>query len=117
MTGEQPMPNSKGPARVQMPSTASGPIPEAEIKPEDIGVLSVRYVKGHPVIVVNGGSVLLAELPVVDATGNAVTTYSATNGTRTLGNGYQVWNSNIANLLDVATNAWSTEDHVLFLDR
>jgi len=34
------------------------------------------------------------------------------------GSGYQVWNTNIANLLDVATNAWSTgDDQSLYLDR
>ena len=37
---------------------------------------------------------------------------------KTDGLGYQVWNTNIANLLDVATNAWSTDDHQsLYLDR
>jgi len=34
------------------------------------------------------------------------------------GTGYQVWNTNIANLLDVATNGWSTDDsQTLYLDR
>jgi len=37
---------------------------------------------------------------------------------KTAGLGYQVWNSNIANLLDVATNAWSTDaSQSLYLDR
>ena len=37
---------------------------------------------------------------------------------RIIGSGYQVWNGNIANLLDVATNASSTGDsQSLYLDR
>jgi len=44
--------------------------------------------------------------------------YFAERFPKTAGLGYQVWNSNIANSLDVATNAWSTDaSQSLYLDR
>ncbi|MGW2860844.1 hypothetical protein [Streptomyces sp. NPDC001205] len=49
----------------------------AEVKPEDIGALSLRYVDGQPQLVVSGGTMIPAGLTVVDASGNAVATYAA----------------------------------------
>ncbi|MFI7240266.1 hypothetical protein [Streptomyces cyaneofuscatus] len=52
-------------------------ISESEIKPEDIGSLSLRYADGVPVLVVSGGTVIPAGLTVVDASGDVVGAYSA----------------------------------------
>ncbi|MFB7860601.1 hypothetical protein [Streptomyces sp. NPDC056069] len=72
-------PNSKGPAPVQYTPAASEPtlIPADQVKPEDIGTLSLRYVDGAPQLVVSGGKYLPAGLAVVDASGSAVATYTA----------------------------------------
>ena len=48
-----------------------------EVKPEDVGTLSLRYVDGVPQLVVSGGTVLPARLTVVDASGKAVGAYTA----------------------------------------
>ncbi|MFH9799297.1 hypothetical protein [Streptomyces virginiae] len=50
-------------------------IPAEDLKPEDIGVLSVRYVDGAAQLVVSGGTALPAHLPVVDAAGVVVAAY------------------------------------------
>ncbi|WP_328788782.1 hypothetical protein [Streptomyces sp. NBC_00273] len=50
-------------------------IPAGETKPEDLGTLSLRYVDGVPMLVVNGGTAVPAGLTVVDGAGNTVTTY------------------------------------------
>ncbi|MEU0634233.1 hypothetical protein [Streptomyces sp. NPDC005989] len=103
-------PNAKGPARIQRPADAT---------PTDLATLTLEYRSGRPVIVVSGGTVIPAGLPVVNETGNPVATYNGaelTTGAKSMG-GYQVWNSNITNLLDVATNAWSTDEDQAFLDR
>lgn len=50
-------------------------IPAGDLKPEDIGVLSVRYVDGAAQLVVGGGTALPAHLPVVDAGGAIVAAY------------------------------------------
>ncbi|UQA94918.1 hypothetical protein [Streptomyces halobius] len=52
-------------------------IPATEVKPEDIGSLSLRYVDGVPQLVVSGGTGIPADLTVVDASGSAVATYAA----------------------------------------
>lgn len=87
-------PNSKGPAPAQMSpewlaSLGATPTPEAaaptepvlipagQVKPEDIGTLSIEYRDGQPVIVVSSGTYIPAGLPVVDGSGNVVTTYTA----------------------------------------
>lgn len=74
-------PNAKGPAKAQMSpemmaSLGLTPTPEAtspqeptlipatEVKPEDIGTLSIEYRDGQPVIVVRGGTVIPARLAV-----------------------------------------------------
>ncbi|MFF3624910.1 hypothetical protein [Streptomyces sp. NPDC002467] len=50
-------------------------IPAEDLKPADIGVLSVRYVDGAAQLVVSGGIALPAHLPVVDAGGAVVAAY------------------------------------------
>ncbi|GLX37472.1 hypothetical protein Sros01_35450 [Streptomyces roseochromogenus] len=50
-------------------------IPAGDLKPEDIGVLSLRYVDGAAQLVVSGGTALPAHLPVVDAGGAVVAAY------------------------------------------
>ncbi|MGW2016750.1 hypothetical protein [Streptomyces sp. NPDC001927] len=50
-------------------------IPADDLKPEEIGVLSVRYVDGAAQLVVTGGTALPAHLPVVDAQGTVVAAY------------------------------------------
>ncbi|MFD9487791.1 multicopper oxidase domain-containing protein [Streptomyces sp. NPDC059991] len=81
-------PNSKGPAKAQMSpeqmaslgltpaSEAAAPaeptlVPASEVKPEDIGTLSIEYRDGKPVIVVSGGSYIPATLMIADESGNA----------------------------------------------
>ncbi|MGW8782589.1 hypothetical protein ACWGNM_31625 [Streptomyces sp. NPDC055796] len=57
--------------------TDLGRIPADQVKPEDIGTLSLRYVDGQPQLVVSGGTVIPAGLTVVDGAGNAVAAYAA----------------------------------------
>ncbi|MFF4104376.1 hypothetical protein [Streptomyces sp. NPDC001903] len=52
-------------------------IPADQVKPEDIGTLSLRYVDGVPQLVVSSGTAIPAGLTVVDAAGNAVAAYTA----------------------------------------
>ncbi|AUG78881.1 response regulator [Streptomyces goshikiensis] len=72
-------PNSKGPAPIQSTpgTTEPAPIPASEVTPEDVGTLSIEYRDGLPVIVVSGGRVLPAQLPVVDSDGLAIATYGS----------------------------------------
>ncbi|MFB7860604.1 hypothetical protein [Streptomyces sp. NPDC056069] len=72
-------PNSKGPAPIQgtPQTTEPAPIPADQVKPEDIGTLSIEYRDGQPVIVVSGGKYIPAGLTVVDAGGHAVGLFSA----------------------------------------
>ncbi|GGT07435.1 hypothetical protein P6B95_30790 [Streptomyces atratus] len=72
-------PNSKGPAKVQLPTEATEPvlIPASEVKPEDIATLSVEYRDGQPVLIANGGKHIPAGLTVMDGAGNAVAAYAA----------------------------------------
>ncbi|MER5618922.1 hypothetical protein [Streptomyces sp. NPDC002215] len=57
--------------------TDLGLIPATEVKSEDIGTLSLRHVDGQPQLVVSGGTLVPAELTVVDGAGNAVAAYAA----------------------------------------
>lgn len=50
-------------------------IPAEEVKPEDVGMLSLRYVDGAAQLVVSGGTVVPDHLPVVNTEGAAVATY------------------------------------------
>ncbi|KUN25451.1 hypothetical protein AQJ23_16320 [Streptomyces antibioticus] len=61
----------------QEPAEISGltVIPAGDLKPEDMGVLSVRYVDGAAQLVVSGGFALPAHLPVVDTGGALVAAY------------------------------------------
>ncbi|WP_327376133.1 hypothetical protein OG393_31710 [Streptomyces sp. NBC_01216] len=64
-------PDAKGPAPVQLtPETAvPAPISADEVKPEDVGTLSIEYRDSKPVIVVSGGKYLPAGLMVVNESG------------------------------------------------
>ncbi|MFE7133708.1 hypothetical protein ACFVIM_22920 [Streptomyces sp. NPDC057638] len=101
-------PNSKGPAKQQMSpelaarlgltptveGTASDEpqfLSAAEVKPEDVGTLSIEYRDGAPVIVVSGGPVIPANLPVVGPSGNAVASYAAGPAKRDLESGSIAW--------------------------
>ncbi|MEU4730740.1 hypothetical protein [Streptomyces sp. NPDC023588] len=55
-------------------------VPVTEVKPEDMGTLSLRYVDGLPQLVVSGGKALPAGLMVVDESGAAVANYTASPG-------------------------------------
>ncbi|WP_030396127.1 hypothetical protein [Kitasatospora purpeofusca] len=74
--------NSKGPAQAQMSpemlaSLGRTPTPEAsapaeptlvpadQVKPEDIGALSIEYRDGKPVIVISGGRAIPRHIPTV----------------------------------------------------
>ncbi|MCD9899078.1 hypothetical protein LUR56_00965 [Streptomyces sp. MT29] len=67
MTGEQ--------SDIQV--TESVTTPSTEVKPEDVGTLSLRYVDGAPHLVVSGGAAVPAVLPVVDGSGQPVANYTA----------------------------------------
>ncbi|GHD36111.1 hypothetical protein GCM10010317_000020 [Streptomyces mirabilis] len=54
-----------------------GEIPAAEVNPEDVGTLSLRYVDGVPVLVVSGGSIIPASLTVVNESGSPIANYAA----------------------------------------
>ncbi|MCX5427695.1 hypothetical protein OHU11_08400 [Streptomyces sp. NBC_00257] len=73
-------PNAKGPAPVQYTPEATEPtlIPADQVKPEDIGTLSIEYRDGWAVVVASGGTYIPAGLTVVDRIGNAVAVYTAT---------------------------------------
>ncbi|MEU9006475.1 hypothetical protein [Streptomyces sp. NPDC048551] len=69
-------PNAKGPAPVQLtPETVL--TPGDQVKPEDIGTLSIEYRDGVPVVVVSGGTYIPAGLKAVDGSGNPVAAYTA----------------------------------------
>ncbi|MFC0847114.1 hypothetical protein ACFH04_25865 [Streptomyces noboritoensis] len=72
-------PNAKGPAPVTLTPEATQPTltPADQVKPEDIGTLSIEYRDGQPVIVVSGGTYFPADLAVVDPAGNALAAYTA----------------------------------------
>ncbi|MCX5077938.1 hypothetical protein ACWGCI_16215 [Streptomyces sp. NPDC054949] len=63
-----------------MPEEEAAPfeiIDVTEVKPEDVGTLSLRYVDGTPVLVVSGGTAFPAGITLVDGSGNAVAVYTA----------------------------------------
>ncbi|MFF3693813.1 hypothetical protein [Streptomyces sp. NPDC002221] len=83
-------PNDHGPAKTQLtpeqlarlsPPPAPGAavptlVPADQVKPEDVGTLSIEYRDGCPVIVVSGGQFVPAELRAVNASGTSVVTYA-----------------------------------------
>ncbi|MFF5488724.1 hypothetical protein [Streptomyces virginiae] len=56
--------------------TDLGLIPVTEVKPEEVGSLSLRYTDGTPVLVVTGGAVIPATVAIVDGSGNTVGAYT-----------------------------------------
>ncbi|MFD4661552.1 hypothetical protein ACFWP2_38765 [Kitasatospora sp. NPDC058444] len=85
--------NSKGPAKVQMspeqlaslgltPTSEAAapaqptPVPASEVKPEDVGTLTLEYRDGQPVLTVRGGRFLPGGIPVLDESGKRVASYS-----------------------------------------
>ncbi|MFF2960486.1 hypothetical protein ACFVT1_16580 [Streptomyces sp. NPDC057963] len=66
-------PNAKGPAPFQGTPGAAEPalIPSTEVRPEDIGKLSIEYRDEQPVIVVSGGKYIPAHIPAIDKSGTA----------------------------------------------
>ncbi|MYV99838.1 hypothetical protein [Streptomyces sp. SID3343] len=78
MSDEQAVPNSKGPAPMRLPAaTQPNVVPATDVKPEDIGTLSIEYQEGRSVIVASGGTHIPAVLTVVDNEGIAVGAYTA----------------------------------------
>lgn len=79
MSDEQAVPDPKGPAPVRLTPEATAPVvvPASEVKPKDIGTLSIEYRDGRPVIVVSGGPFLPAHLPVVHDTLQTTARYTA----------------------------------------
>ncbi|MGP3636871.1 hypothetical protein ACTU45_26535 [Streptomyces sp. 24-1644] len=57
--------------------TDVGLIPAEQVKPGELGTLSLRYVDGMAQLVVSDGVVIPAGLTVVDGAGNAVAVYTA----------------------------------------
>ncbi|MEU9623872.1 hypothetical protein ACFVZJ_31740 [Streptomyces sp. NPDC058322] len=52
-------------------------VPVAEVRAEDVGTFSVRYIGRVPQLVVTGGSVVPSVITVVDATGAVLAEYTA----------------------------------------
>ncbi|MFI6982646.1 hypothetical protein ACIBSV_29140 [Embleya sp. NPDC050154] len=87
MSDEQAAPNSHGPVQEQMTpemaarlgltptpeGAALTPIPADQVKPEDIGILSIEYQNGEPVVIVSGGKVVPTRLAVAGANGRFAT--------------------------------------------
>ncbi|MFD7496410.1 hypothetical protein ACFV8T_29165 [Streptomyces sp. NPDC059832] len=88
-------PNAKGPAPIKLPPEQSEAkwvtvhaglktaevtdlelVPASDVKPEDVGTLSLRHVDGVPQLVISGGTYIPAELTVVDGASKPVARYS-----------------------------------------
>ncbi|MBP0452800.1 MULTISPECIES: hypothetical protein [unclassified Kitasatospora] len=86
-------PNSKGPAKTQMspeqmarlgltptPEATAPlqptPVPASEVKPEEVGTLTLEYKDGQPVLTVRGGRFIPNGIPVLDASGTQLASYS-----------------------------------------
>ncbi|MFF4408128.1 hypothetical protein [Streptomyces sp. NPDC001404] len=50
---------------------AKARVPADQVKPEDVGTLSIEYRDGQPVIVVSGGKYIPADIPMVNSTDSA----------------------------------------------
>ncbi|MFM9700928.1 hypothetical protein [Streptomyces europaeiscabiei] len=72
-------PNAKGPAPFQTTPVTTEPtlIPADQVRPEDLGALSIAYRDGQPVIVVSGGTFVPGSLVLVDASGNPLAEFTA----------------------------------------
>ncbi|OKI49407.1 hypothetical protein AMK17_37740 [Streptomyces sp. CB00072] len=57
--------------------TALRPFPVTEVTPDEVGMVSVRYVEGTPQLVITGGTVIPAVLTAVDGSGDVVAEYTA----------------------------------------
>ncbi|MFD4857332.1 hypothetical protein [Streptomyces atratus] len=102
-------PNAKGPAqaRITPEATAPAPIPADQVKPEDIGKLSIEYRDGQPVIVVSGGSAIPEKISVVDASGSSgvrFQTVSASGITPSSFNQYTFSRNDPVNFVDLNGN-------------
>ncbi|MGW0251966.1 hypothetical protein ACWDYH_35590 [Nocardia goodfellowii] len=53
-------------------------IPATEVKPQDIGSLSVRYTDGVPELVLTSGNFAPQSIPITDGAGRLLATYTAT---------------------------------------
>ncbi|MEV8349079.1 hypothetical protein ACFVTT_15520 [Streptomyces niveus] len=71
-------PNSKGPAPIQLTPKTVEPalIPDDQVKPEDIAMLTLEYQDGVPVIVAAGGHALPAVVEVVNHDGGVIAAYA-----------------------------------------
>ncbi|MFD9357271.1 hypothetical protein [Streptomyces sp. NPDC060031] len=68
------------PEKQRTPPEGSGLtiIPAVEVKPEEVGPLSLRYVDGVPQLVISGGTVPPTGWQWVDGDGNVLAAYIAT---------------------------------------
>ncbi|MFD0344754.1 hypothetical protein ACFVH0_39850 [Streptomyces sp. NPDC127117] len=102
-------PNAKGPApaRITPETTDPAPIPADQVKPEDIGKLSIEYRDGQPVIVVSGGSAIPERISVVDSSGNSGVRFqavSASSITSSSFNQYTFSRNDPVNFIDLNGN-------------
>ncbi|MFC9932269.1 hypothetical protein [Streptomyces sp. NPDC127190] len=76
-TETTPEANSKGPAPFQGTPETTEPtlIPADQVKPEEIGTLSIEYRDGQPAIVVSGGKYIPAGVRIVNSSGRTVAFY------------------------------------------
>lgn len=58
---------------------ALGSIPMTEIRSQEVGTFSVRYVDGTPHLVVTGGTVIPPVLTVLDGSGSVVAEYTTSH--------------------------------------
>ncbi|GAB7186793.1 hypothetical protein ATKI12_6624 [Kitasatospora sp. Ki12] len=103
-------PNAKGPAPIQGKPVTTEPtlVPASEVKPEDLGSLSLRYVDGQPQLVVSGGTFIPAGLTVVNDSGTPVAAYAASPLTA------DATNANP----QISTRHWaSVHEQLVFTDR
>ncbi|MFE7268252.1 hypothetical protein ACFU9B_40660 [Streptomyces sp. NPDC057592] len=103
------MPNAKGPAPVRYTPEATGPAltPAGQVKPEDIGTLSIEYRDGQPVIVVSGGTAIPEKISVVDASGNSGVRFKAISGSDNFPSGFNQYSfsrNDPVNFVDVNGN-------------
>ncbi|QIS03976.1 hypothetical protein F5X71_18075 [Nocardia brasiliensis] len=56
--------------------SSENPATEIEIEPEQVAMLSLRYVDGVPTLVVSGGTLAPAAITAVDSSGTPVAMYT-----------------------------------------
>lgn len=77
-------------------------VPASEVKPEDVGTLSLRYVDGAPVLVITGGHLAPSAIPAVNESGDVVATFTAGPAVKT--------EARVSNIAAIASGGTITAD-------